>query len=97
MAAPVFAASATNIDLTPPVIIEGKPHILARLKVNPSSHLRNLTVNQIEERFHTSLVVLSRNGDRKFHPEGGLEICQNDSLAVFGAPEDIDKLINENR
>jgi Trk K+ transport system NAD-binding subunit len=97
MAAPVFAASATNIDLTPPVIIEGKPHILARIKVNASSHLRSLTVNQVEEKFHTSLVVLSRNGDRKFHPEGGLEICENDSLAVFGAPEDIDKLIHDNR
>jgi voltage-gated potassium channel len=97
MAAPVFAASATNIDLTPPVIIEGKPHILARIKVNASSHLRNLTVNQVEEKYHTSLVVLSRNGDRKFHPEGSLEICQNDSLAVFGAPEDIDKLIHDNR
>jgi voltage-gated potassium channel len=97
MAAPVFAASATNIDLTPPVVIEGKPHTLAHLKVKASSHLRSLTVNQLEENFHVSLVVLSRNGDRTFHPAGEQEICLNDSLAVFGAPEDIDKLIHDNR
>jgi voltage-gated potassium channel len=97
MAAPVFAASATNVDLTPPVVIEGKPHILARLKIGSSSHLLNLSVNQLEEKYHASLVVLSRDGNRIFHPEGSLKLSLNDSLAVFGIPEDIDMLINENR
>ena len=97
MAAPVFAASATNVDLTPPVIIEGKAHILARLKVSRASRLLNLTVIQLEEKYHSSLVVLSRNGDRIFHPDGNLIIHVNDSLAVFGIPEDIDQLIHANR
>jgi Trk K+ transport system NAD-binding subunit len=97
MAAPIFAASAANIDITPPVLIEGKPHLLARLVVAPKSLLAGLTVNQAEEKFHTSLILLARSGTQTFHPAGMMTIHHGDSLAFFGTPEDIRALIHENR
>ena len=35
MAAPLFAAIAAHVDVTPPITIEGQPHILAQLQVHP--------------------------------------------------------------
>ena len=59
MAAPIFAAAAANVDITPPITIEGQPHILARLRSQRQfADSSGMTVNQVEEEFHTSLVFL---------------------------------------
>lgn len=96
-AAPIFAASAGNVDITPPITIEGKPHLPARLIVAPKSPLAGLSVHQAEEQFHTSLVLLARNGSQTFHPAGNITIQRGDSLAFFGSPENIRTLFHENR
>lgn len=95
MAAPLFAAAASNADITPPIYIEGQPHILARLEVSPQSRLNGLTVNQVEETYHASLVYLNQNGASFFHPEGGITILPGASLALFGEPSSINQLLNE--
>jgi voltage-gated potassium channel len=97
MAAPIFAAAATSVDITPPITVEGQPHILARLEVGPGSGLKGLTVSHIEESFHTSLVFLRQNGSTMFHPEGSIQVEAEASLAAFGTPENINHLLNENR
>jgi Trk K+ transport system NAD-binding subunit len=97
MAAPIFAAAAVNVDITPPISIEGQAHILARLQVNGKSQLIGKSVNQIEEQFHTSLVSLRTNGDTLLHPQGDLVIQTGDTLAFFGTPEQINQIIHENR
>ena len=97
MAAPLFAAAASNVDITPPITVEGQPHILARLEVKAKSKFAGMTVNQVEERFQTSLVYLRKDGQTFFHPEGSISIPEGSSLAVFGTPEKINLLLNENR
>ena len=97
MAAPLFAAAASNVDITPPITVEGKPHILARLEVKPKSKFNGLTVNQIEERYQTSLVYLRQDGQTLFHPEGSIKVIEGASLAVFGASDMINILLNANQ
>jgi len=97
MAAPIFAASAASVDITPPVTIEGRPHVLARLIVAPNSALSGQTVNHVEESFNISLVLIARDGTQIFHPPGSQTIQQGDSLACFGVPENIRTLIHANR
>jgi voltage-gated potassium channel len=97
MAAPLFAAAASNVDITPPITVEGKPHILARLEVKSKSNFSGLTVNQIEERYQTSLIYLRQDGQTFFHPEGSIKIIEGASLAVFGTSEMINHLLNANR
>ena len=77
MAAPIFAASAANIDITPPITIEGKAHVLARMEVENKSHLHAKTIREIEEKYHISLILLSRDGNQHFHPESNF-------VATFG-------------
>lgn len=97
MAAPLFAAAATNIDLTPPILVEGQPHILARLEVSEFSNLAGLSVSELEEKYHTSLIYLAQDGITMFHPEGSISVHKGASLALFGTPANINLVLNENR
>src|SRR6266545_2775743 len=60
MAAPLFAATAAHIDVTSPVMIEGQPHILARLPVTSRSQLCGMTVYAVEEMYRISIVLLCK-------------------------------------
>jgi len=97
MAAPLFAAAAASVDITPPITIEGQPHILARFEISANSRLSGLTVEQVEEKYHTSLVFLRQDGTTLFHPEGSVSILPGASLAFFGSPEIVNQIIHENR
>lgn len=95
MAAPFFAAIAAHVDVTPPVTIEGQPHILAQLEVNPRSRICGMTVNALEEMYRVSVILLCRNGERIFHPAGKEMVEQGYTIAVFGEPERINLLLHE--
>lgn len=95
MAAPLFAAAATKIEITAPILVEGKPHILAHLNVQEQSSLNGKSVLQIEELFHTSLIYLNQAGQSLYHPEGRVIIEPGASLVVFGTPNDINVILNE--
>ncbi len=96
MAAPVFAASAANIDITPPLTIEGQPHSLARIKIPNKSNLCGKTVEQIENQYQISIVLINRTGQKQFHPSGEMPVNENDDIVVLGAPEQISLLIHKN-
>ncbi len=97
MAAPVFAAYAAQSDVTSPVVIEGKPHILGNLAIRPRSRLNGQTVLALEEKFHVSIVLLCTDGEQKFHPAANEKITAGDTIAVFGEPEHINLMFHENQ
>lgn len=96
MAAPLFAAIAAHVDITPPVTIEGKPHLLAQMPINPHSGLDGLTVRALEETHRVSVVLLCKDGERLFHPSGDTQIRSGETVAIFGEPEHIHTLLHEN-
>lgn len=95
MAAPLFAATAAHVDVTPPVTIEGQPHILAQLQVDPGSRIGGMSVHELEERYRVSVILLCRNGERIFHPAGKETVRPGYTIAVFGEPEKINHLLHE--
>lgn len=97
MAAPMFAATASDVDITPPVTIEGETMILARMVVTPRSRLQSMRVAEVEETFRVSLVLLSYNGTSQFHPPGDYLIAPGQTLAIFGKPDQINQILHENR
>jgi voltage-gated potassium channel len=97
MAAPVFAAEAIGIDISQPITVEGQALSLARMSVSPKAKLTNLTVSQVEQNYHVSVVLLGTDGERDFHPAGNRRLSANDTLAVLGGPDEIDRLVKENR
>jgi voltage-gated potassium channel len=95
MAAPLFAAIAAHVDITPPVIIEGQPHVLAHLQISPASRICGMTVNRIEEIYQVSIILICKNSERLFHPAGDELIEEGQTIAIFGEPDHIQRLLNE--
>lgn len=97
MAAPIFAASAANVDITSPISIEGEPNNLARLQVSPKSKLSSKTINEIEQFYDLSIVFHSHNGNRDLHPAGNIQLTTGDTLAVLGKPAQITLIVHDNK
>lgn len=96
MAAPIFAASAANVDITPTISIEGEPNCLARLQVQPQSSLKGQSISAVEEFFDLSIVFHGRDGNRDLHPASSIMIQQGDTLAVLGRPEKVSTIVHAN-
>ena len=97
MAAPLFAAIAAHVDITPPVNIEGKPHLLAQIMINDGSHLSGITVHALEETHRVSVVLLCTHGQRLYHPPAETKIETGQTVAIFGEPEHIYTILHENK
>lgn len=95
MAAPLFAAIAAHIDITPPITIEGKPHILAHLQIDPGSKICKQSISALEETYRVSIVLLCKDGQRDFHPSGNERIEPGQTITIFGEPDHINLLIHD--
>lgn len=97
MAAPIFAASAANVEITAPINIGGQPNSLAHIKVDAHSHLSKQSVEAIENQYLLSIVALGRDGRQEPHPSGEHVILPGDTLTVLGTPQQINLLVYENQ
>ncbi len=96
MAAPAFAFAATGTDITRPITVEGESLSLARLCINPSSHLAGLSVAVAEHNFDVSIVLLKRVDEPDLHPTGDRILEYEDTLAILGNPVALQNIIHEN-
>jgi len=96
MAAPAFAAAASGVEMTQPITIEGQAMSLAHLKVEPSSQLVDLTINDMEQKYNLSVVFMRRNSFSDFHPSADTRVLTLDVLAVLGGPNEIRTLVCAN-
>lgn len=96
MAAPAFAAAAADVEMTNPIMIEGKTLSLARLTITSNSRYANLTVGELEKHYNVSIVLLRRNHTSDLHPDPEIQLASDDSLAILGGPAEIGLVIQEN-
>ena len=97
IAAPVFAAISAGMDISHPITVEGEALSLARLNISPKSKLVNLSVSDIEKNYRVSVVLLKHTNGRDLHPAGDKHLSANDTLAVLGGPDQINRLAQDNR
>jgi Trk K+ transport system NAD-binding subunit len=95
MAAPLFAAMASHIDVTPPINVDGQPHILANINITKTSDLLEMTILEVEERYRVSVIVLCQDSQRMFHPPAQTIVKPGQILTIFGEPERIQQLLHE--
>lgn len=89
MAAPMFAAVACGIDITPPITVEGQLLSLASFEVRRASRLVGLSVGEIEQNYNVSVVLLRRDGQTDYHPAADRRLDGSDLVAVLGGPEQL--------
>lgn len=97
LAAPAFAAAATDSEITRPVTIEGESLSLARIHINPGSKLENETVGDIEDGYNASIILVLHNSKSDFHPADSHLIQANDTIAVLGRPDILHQLIHDSQ
>jgi len=97
LAAPVFAATAAGMDISNPITIEGQALSLARMNIVPKSKLVDLSVSDIEQNYDVSVVLLRHSNGRDMHPRGDQQLAAQDTLAVLGGLEQINRLAKANR
>jgi voltage-gated potassium channel len=96
MAAPVFAAAASGVDVTNPISIEGQLLSLARLIVSDHASFVEKTVGYVEDNFHLNVVLLRRDHQSEMHPTDSSIIHLGDTLAVLGGPDELNRLMHDN-
>ncbi|HUG33623.1 MAG TPA: NAD-binding protein [Anaerolineales bacterium] len=97
MAAPVFASAAAGADVTNPISIEGQQFSLARFTISPGSKLANRTIGYVEDNFKLNVILLRHNQTSELHPKDTVPLQAGDTLAVLGGPEQLRKLMLNNR
>lgn len=96
MAAPAFAAAAAGVEMTRPITIDGRPHSLASITVNPDAPLTEMTVGEIETRYEVSIVLLQRQSESDYHPASAIRVSAGDILGVLGGMSEISTLVQVN-
>jgi Trk K+ transport system NAD-binding subunit len=97
MAAPIFAATAADIDISSPIAIGGQPNSLARIIVKERSGLIDTPINKLEDIYTISIVLLTREKASKQHPEGTISLLPEDEIVILGHPEKINLVIHDNQ
>ena len=96
MAAPAFAAAAAGVDITRPITVEGTSLCLARFQVKNPSHLANLTIDEVEQNYNVSVVLLRHNNHSDLHPASGTNLSVGDIIAILGGPSEINRIARDN-
>jgi Trk K+ transport system NAD-binding subunit len=96
MAAPVFAAAASGVDVTNPISIEGQLLSLARLVITADAPFANKTVGYVEDNYHLNVVLLRHDHQSEMHPTDKSPLHAGDTIAVLGVPEQLNQLLHDN-
>jgi voltage-gated potassium channel len=97
LAAPAFAASATDSEITLPISIEGESLSLARITVSPGCLLEGKTVGQIEDGYIVSVILVRHDGKSDFHPTDRHPVTTDDMVAALGRPDRLHRLIHDSQ
>ncbi len=96
MAAPVFAAAASGVDITNPISIEGQLLSLARLSISKDAPFANKSVGYVEDNYHLNVVLLRHDLQSEMHPTDKSPLHAGDVIAVLGGPEQLNQLLHDN-
>ncbi|NOT04729.1 MAG: hypothetical protein HOP27_09040 [Anaerolineales bacterium] len=96
MAAPVFAAAASGVDVTNPISVEGQLLSLARLTISENAPFVNKNVGFLEDNYHLSIVLIRHDHQSEMHPSDHSQLHVGDTLAVLGGPNELNRLMHDN-
>ncbi|HET7145142.1 MAG TPA: NAD-binding protein [Anaerolineales bacterium] len=96
MAAPVFAAAASGVDVTNPISVEGQLLSLARLTISEEASFADKTVGYVEDTYHLNIVLQRHDHISEMHPTDKNPLLAGDVIAVLGGSEQLNRLLHDN-
>ena len=97
LAAPAIAGAANESDVSSPISLAGRALSLARFVIKKNSTLIGMTVDQVENAFDGTIVLLERGKQVDLHPHNDLALVEGDHFAIFGEPKALNKISRANR
>ena len=97
LAAPSIAGAATQSDVSSPISLSGRALSLARFVIKKGSPLAGLTVEQFENKFDATVVLVERNGKADLHPHNDIALAAGDNIGVFAEPSTLNRIGRSNR
>ena len=97
LAAPSIAGAATQSDVSSPISLSGRALSLARFVVKKGSPLAGLTIEQFENKFDATVVLVERGGKADLHPRNDIALVAGDNLGVFAEPSTLNRIGRSNR
>ncbi len=97
LAAPSIAGAATQSDASSPITLSGRTLSLARLVVKKGSSLTGMTIEEFENTFDATVVLLERDGLADLHPHNDIDLIAGDNVAVFAEPDTLNTITRANR
>jgi Trk K+ transport system NAD-binding subunit len=97
LAAPAIAGAANESDVSSPISLAGRTLSLARFVIKKHSTLIGMTIDQVENNFDATIVLLERGKQADLHPHNDLALVEGDHFAIFGEPKALNKISKANR
>jgi len=97
LAAPAIAGVANESDVSSPISLAGRTLSLARFVIKKRSTLIGMTIDQIENTFDATIVLLERGKQANLHPHNDLALAEGDHFAIFGEPKALNKISRANK
>ncbi|MBM4424273.1 MAG: TrkA family potassium uptake protein [Chloroflexi bacterium] len=97
LAAPAIAGAATQSDSSSPITLSGRTLTLARFVVKKNSSLAGMKIEEFENTFDATVVLLERDGLADLHPHNNVDLKPGDNIAVFAEPDTQSKIMRASR
>ncbi|MFC1936515.1 potassium channel family protein [Chloroflexota bacterium] len=96
IAGPAFAAAAAGVEMTRPITIAGLSLRLTRFDIKPNSKLANKTIENIEQQYDATIVLVKHKTETDVHPPADTLILEGDSVVMLAEVRKLSTLIQAN-
>ncbi len=92
LAAPAFAASAAGLEAVQAVALGGRMLHLSHFTLAEASPLLGQTIEQVEDQYDLSIVLLRRGKEADLHPANHRTLKAADQITVFADTDTLQRL-----
>jgi voltage-gated potassium channel len=97
LAAPSFAASALDIEITQTLMINDTEYSMIRLTVAPGSFMDHATIGALQDQYDMDIVLHANDQGVDVHPRSHAQIVAGDTLVIFAQHNKITGVVSRNR
>ena len=97
LAAPAFAASALNIEITQTLTVGDTEYSMIRLQVAAGSFLDGETIEALQDSYQIDIVLHGHGESVNVHPAHNVRVRAGDTLVIFAQHHRIMDIVSRNR
>lgn len=97
LAAPAFAGSAVDVEITQTIHVNGIDYSLIRLTIASGSFMDGTDIGTLQTENHMDIVLHGRDGSTEVQPSRSTPVRAGDTLVIFSRHDQILNVVSRNR